>query len=230
MAIDSFTMDVKLMDEAAPVNHNLEGDAKRSNKKLTKNKRKISSTGEEDDDNDKLHVKSEEQNTSSEPIRLTKKQRKKLAKQKEMELQNVVAKVNKHLDKKKEEITKPGEKKGSLTGKRMIEGGIIVQDIIHGTGSMIRSGRKVSINYVGTFPESGKVFDKNSSKSNPLCFRVGTGEVIKGLDRGLAGMKVGGERIITIPPELAYGKKGSGNIPANSTLCFSVKLLSVGGK
>lgn len=222
------TMDLNLVNEALSMNHDLEGDAKCSNKPISKHKRKISSKSL-DDDNDKKPDEESEQNISSDPIRLTKKQRKKLAKQKEMELQNVVAEVNKHSD-KKEEISKPSEKKGSLTRKRMIDAGIIVQDIIHGTGSIIRSGRKVSINYVGTFPESGKVFDKNTSKSNPLCFRVGTGEVIKGLDRGLAGMKVGGERIITIPPELAYGKKGSGNIPGNSTLCFSVKLLSVGGK
>mmetsp|Transcript_8490 Transcript_8490/g.16005 ORF Transcript_8490/g.16005 Transcript_8490/m.16005 type:complete len:202 (+) Transcript_8490:169-774(+) len=201
---------------------------------MTKNKRKFSSQelGQDDDGtpNKELSVKETQPNPLSEdPIRLTKKQRKKLAKQKEMELQNVVAEVNKHSD-KKEEIKKTSEKKMSLTRKRMMDGGIIVQDIIHGTGSVIRSGRKVSINYTGTFPESGKVFDKNTSKSNPLCFRVGTGEVIKGLDRGLTGMKVGGERIITIPPELAYGKKGSGGIPGNATLCFSVKLLSVGSK
>lgn len=197
-------------------------NTKSPNSNATINKRKLPL-----DNNDSNADATSSQNASSDFNRLTKKQRKKLAKQKEMELQKVVAEVNNHSEKKKE-VKKPEEKKVSLTRKRMIEGGITVQDIIHGTGSMIRSGRKISINYTGTFPDSGKVFDKNTSKSNPLTFRVGTGEVIKGLDRGLAGMKVGGERVITIPPELAYGKKGSGNIPGNATLCFSVKLLSVG--
>jgi FKBP-type peptidyl-prolyl cis-trans isomerase len=202
-------------------------DTKSNNNNSTNTKRKLSPEndfGVGDDSDVKIP-----QSPSSDFVRLTKKQRKKLAKQKEIELQSVIAKENKQLD-EKEVTKKPIEKKASLTRKRTIEGGIIIQDIIHGTGPMVRSGRKVAINYTGTFHDSGKVFDKNTSKSSPLSFRVGTGEVIKGLDRGLAGMKVGGERLLTIPPDLAYGKKGNGNIPGNSTLCFSIKLLSVGAQ
>lgn len=166
---------------------------------------------------------------SSEPSKLTKKQRKLLAKKKEQELQKVVAKENHH--EAKAAASKQVETKNvSLTRPRMIEGGIVVQDIIHGNGAAVRTGRKVSIHYTGTFPETDKVFDKNNSKGNPLTFRTGTREVIKGLDQGLVGMKVGGERVITVPPKLGYGKKGSGNIPGGATLCFAVKLLSVGGK
>jgi FKBP-type peptidyl-prolyl cis-trans isomerase len=119
----------------------------------------------------------------------------------------------------------------SITKPRTIQGGIRIQDIVHGSGSAVRNGRRVSINYVGTFPNDGnKIFDKNQSKGKPLTFRLGTGEVIKGLDRGMIGMKVGGEREITIPPKLGYGEKGTSGIPGNSTLCFTVQLKSMGGK
>jgi FK506-binding nuclear protein len=167
--------------------------------------------------------------TSPEPAKLTKKQRKLLAKKKAEELQKVVAKENHH--EAKAAASKQVETKNvSLTKPRTIAGGIVVQDIIHGNGAAVRAGRKVSIHYTATFPETDKVFDKNHSKGSPLTFRTGTREVIRGLDQGLAGMKVGGERVITIPPKLGYGKKGSGNVPPGATLCFAVKLLSVGAK
>jgi FKBP-type peptidyl-prolyl cis-trans isomerase len=172
--------------------------------------------------------------TSPEPKRLTKKERKKLAKQKERDLQQVIAKDNNHDtndpgNMKKEESEQ--KRTRSITKPRTIQGGIRIQDIVHGSGSAVRNGRRVSINYVGTFPNDGnKIFDKNQSKGKPLTFRLGTGEVIKGLDRGMIGMKVGGEREITIPPKLGYGEKGTSGIPGNSTLCFTVQLKSMGGK
>jgi len=169
--------------------------------------------------------------SSPEPKKLTKKQRKKLAKEKEQQLQKVIAKENNHPTPSTESAESIASKRTrSLTRERMIAGGIRIQDILHGTGSTTRSGRKVSINYIGTFPDTDKVFDKNQSKSSPLTFRIGTGEVIRGLDRGMVGMKVGGERVITIPPKLGYGVKGSGGIPPNSILCFTVKLKSMGDK
>ncbi len=82
--------------------------------------------------------------------------------------------------------------------------------------------------YEAAFP-NGKVFDKSKNRNNPFTFRQGTGEVIKGLEKGLEGMKVGGEREITIPPEQGYGKAGSGKVvPPNSTLVFSVQLVGLG--
>ena len=183
-------------------------------------KRKLSSSAKDE-------TPSEAAKPSFEPAKLTKKQRKKQAEQKEKELQKVVAKENKH-EEKANDVKGVEKRQRSLTRERMIKGGILVQDIIHGTGNAVRSGRKVQINYTGTFPETDQVFDKNNSKGNPLTFRIGTGEVIKGLDRGLTGMKVGGERVITVPSKLAYGEKGSGKVPANAKLCFAVKLLSVG--
>ena len=118
----------------------------------------------------------------------------------------------------------------SLTRERRIEGGVTVRDIVIGVGQSVKPGRKVSINYEGSLASDGSVFDKNKSKTSPLNFRPGTGEVIKGLDKGMEGMKVGGERIITIPPAMGYGKKGNAMIPKNSTLVFTVKLLGVGGR
>lgn len=113
--------------------------------------------------------------------------------------------------------------------ERRLAGGILVKDIIIGDGSQVKLGRRASILYTGSFPD-GKVFDKNQNRRSPLQFRVGTGEVIRGLERGLEGMRVNGERTIVIPPHLGYGKKGSGKvIPKNSTLVFHVNLISVGG-
>lgn len=168
---------------------------------------------------------------------LSKKQRKKLAKQKAKELAEAVAKEQGY-DKKKQEkddaaASKKVEKRSvpskSMTRERRIEGGVIIRDIVIGTGTTVKPGRKVSINYEGTLQSDGSVFDKNKSKANPFCFRPGTGEVIKGLDKGMEGMKIGGERIITIPPAMAYGRKGTAGIPKNSTLIFTIKLLNIGG-
>lgn len=166
---------------------------------------------------------------AEEPVKLTKKQRKMLAKQKEIELQEAVAKENNHLKFSEKDKTEDlQEENRSLTKPRMLNG-VLVQDIVHGTGVAVKVGRKVSIHYVGRLVDSDKVFDKNSSKSNPLTFRVGTGEVIKGLDRGIEKMRVGGERIIKIPSALAYGRKGSDKIPPNADLQFEVKIISSGG-
>lgn len=166
---------------------------------------------------------------SSPPDPLSRKQRRKLAKQKEKQLQDAVAKEFDHSATNTEVKETVPDKKISLTRPRMIKGGIVIQDIVHGNGASVKMGRKVSINYIGTFPESGRVFDKNMGK--PLTFRVGTGEVIKGLDRGIEGMKINGERVIQIPSDMGYGSKGAGDkIPPNSKLCFTVHLKSIGGK
>ena len=173
--------------------------------------------------------------------KLTKKQRKKQAKEKEEQLSQAIAKEQGYdkqsNDKNKSDQANNGRAR-SLTKPRMIKGGINIQDILHGTGSTIRNGRKVSINYTGTFdnPESNRIFDKNTSKANPLTFRMGTGEVIRGLDRGLEGMRVGGERIIIVPPSMGYGEKGTSKgsgsggkkIPGGAILCFTVQLRSIG--
>ncbi|KAL7465874.1 hypothetical protein ACHAXS_006175 [Conticribra weissflogii] len=117
----------------------------------------------------------------------------------------------------------------SLTSQRRLPNGILLRDILIGTGAPVAPGRRVSIHYTGTLLSTGKVFDKNHSKTHPLVFRQGTGEVIRGLERGLEGMKVGGERVITVPSRFGYGEKGvDGTIPGGEDLVFEVKVLKVG--
>lgn len=160
---------------------------------------------------------------------LSKRQRKKLAKQKASQLAEAVAFLHQH-DPTTESLAEgKGEtKKVPLTKERRLPGGVWVKDIVIGSGATVKLGRNVSILYKGAFT-SGKVFDRNRNRNHPLIFRLGTGEVIQGLEKGVEGMRVGGEREITIPPELGYGKKGSGNVvPPNSTLVFSVQLVGLG--
>lgn len=187
-------------------------------------------------------TKDTDANTETSPEPMTKKQRRKLAKQKAKELEEAIARERGYPMIQEQEGSVQGKDnnnqltitktlKKSLTRQRSLPGGILVQDMLHGLGTTARTGRKVAIHYRGTLLDTGKVFDKNQTKGKPLVFRVGTGEVIQGLERGIEGMKVGGERVITIPPRFGYGKEGKpeGGIPKNTTLCFTVTLVSVGG-
>ena len=117
----------------------------------------------------------------------------------------------------------------SATRERRLAGGLIVADVLLGSGAPVKAGKKVSLHYKGSLRSTGRVFDKNASKQHPLVFRQGTGEVIRGLERGLEGMRAGGERVVTIPSKLGYGSKAQGeDIPADSDLVFEVKVLKVG--
>jgi len=102
---------------------------------------------------------------------------------------------------------------------------LVKQDVILGKGAEAKTGATVEVNYVGAFWKTGKVFDASWKRKEPFTFTIGAGQVIKGWDEGVVGMKVGGRRLLVIPPELGYGAKGSGTIPANSTLEFVVDLL-----
>ncbi|HVN26671.1 MAG TPA: FKBP-type peptidyl-prolyl cis-trans isomerase [Candidatus Paceibacterota bacterium] len=102
-----------------------------------------------------------------------------------------------------------------------------ITDTVVGTGAAAQAGDTVNVLYTGKL-DDGTVFDASSLHGNqPLSFTLGAGQVIQGWDLGLLNMKVGGTRELTIPPELAYGSQGIGTIPPNSTLHFTVKLLSV---
>lgn len=102
-----------------------------------------------------------------------------------------------------------------------------VEDIKVGMGVEAVSGKKVTVNYVGTLTD-GKKFDSSIDRGTPFTFTLGSGQVIKGWDLGVAGMKVGGKRTLTIPPDLGYGARGAGSdIPPNATLIFEVELLKV---
>ena len=102
---------------------------------------------------------------------------------------------------------------------------LIAQDEEVGTGPVAAVGDTVTVDYVGKL-QDGTVFDSTSGKT-PFTFPLGAGKVIPGWDQGLQGMKVGGKRLLIIPPQLGYGSQAVGPIPANATLVFEVTLLDV---
>jgi FKBP-type peptidyl-prolyl cis-trans isomerase len=108
------------------------------------------------------------------------------------------------------------------------ESGLQYWDIKVGTGDAVaKKGDHVKVDYTGWLT-TGKKFDSSVGTGQPFDFRVGNGDVIKGWDEGVVGMKVGGKRQLRIPPDLAYGKEGyPGAIPANATLIFDIQLVSV---
>ena len=104
---------------------------------------------------------------------------------------------------------------------------VSIQETKVGQGIAALSFSVVDVHYTGKL-EDGTVFDSSSGRGEPLRFTLGTGQVIRGWDIGILGMKPGGKRVLTIPPELAYGKKGAGSvIPPNATLIFDVELVSL---
>lgn len=118
----------------------------------------------------------------------------------------------------KEQASKPA------LGVKVVQG-VTVDDKKIGSGPAAKNGDRVGMRYIGKLKD-GKQFDANK-KGKPFTFRLGAGEVIRGWEIGIQGMSVGGERRITIPAHLAYGSKGMPGIPANSTLVFDVKLISL---
>jgi peptidylprolyl isomerase len=104
---------------------------------------------------------------------------------------------------------------------------LVTKEIIKGTGAEAKDGESVTVNYVGALYGNGKVFNASWETKEPFTFTLGEGQVIKGWDQGVVGMRVGGRRELIIPAELAYGPKGSPpKIPPNSPLIFIVDLLS----
>jgi FKBP-type peptidyl-prolyl cis-trans isomerase FkpA len=102
-----------------------------------------------------------------------------------------------------------------------------MEDTKVGTGAVAKAGKSVTVHYTGWLT-NGTKFDSSKDHGQPFTFQLGAGQVIKGWDQGVAGMKVGGVRKLTIPPSLAYGPNGAGGvIPPNATLVFEVELLGV---
>jgi peptidylprolyl isomerase len=105
---------------------------------------------------------------------------------------------------------------------------LVVKDLVKGRGAVAKAGSQLSVNYVGVSHSSGKEFDSSFDSGQPFQFELGASMVIPGWDEGLEGMKVGGRRMLTIPPEKAYGPQGSPPaIGPNETLVFVIDLLGV---
>jgi len=109
-----------------------------------------------------------------------------------------------------------------------------MDDVVEGSGAEARAGQRVSVHYTGWLHDPavpngrGRKFDSSKDRGQPFQFHLGAGQVIRGWDDGVQGMKVGGTRVLVIPPELGYGPRGAGGvIPPNATLVFEVDLLGV---
>jgi peptidylprolyl isomerase len=115
---------------------------------------------------------------------------------------------------------------GPIAGEPPAE--LLIEDVTVGDGEEATTGQHVSVHYVGVAFSSGKEFDASYNRGEAFDFPLGGGQVIAGWDRGVAGMRVGGRRKLTIPPELGYGVRGAdGVIKPNETLIFVVDLLGV---
>jgi FKBP-type peptidyl-prolyl cis-trans isomerase FkpA len=113
--------------------------------------------------------------------------------------------------------------------EKITDSGLKFEDMNVGTGDLAMPGNQVSVHYTGWLLE-GEKFDSSVDRNQPFEFTLGKGMVIPGWDEGVAGMKVGGKRRLTIPPQLGYGAQGAGGvIPPNATLVFDVELLAVEG-
>ncbi|GAA5987781.1 hypothetical protein JCM10908_007213 [Rhodotorula pacifica] len=160
---------------------------------------------------------------------LSKNQKKKLAKKQKAENGEAVAPVAAAAaaapepKKKAEEPKKAAAAEAKKT--QVIAGGLEITDVKVGEGAAAKNGSKVGMRYIGKL-ENGKVFDSNT-KGAPLTFTLGRGQVIKGWDLGVAGIKVGGERKLRIPAKLAYGSQKIAGIPPNSTLLFDIKCVKI---
>ena len=107
------------------------------------------------------------------------------------------------------------------------ESGLKYEDLVQGDGAEATAGKRVSVHYIGWLTDGSK-FDSSVDRNSPFQFSLGAGMVIRGWDEGVQGMKIGGKRKLTIPPELGYGERGAGGvIPPNATLIFDVELLEI---
>ena len=103
---------------------------------------------------------------------------------------------------------------------------LVIEDLHEGEGDAAAQGSTVDVHYTGWLT-SGRKFDSSLDRGQPFSFRIGAGQVIAGWEQGVAGMKIGGKRKLTIPSSLGYGRRGAGPIPANATLIFEIELLGI---
>lgn len=175
---------------------------------------------DEDDEEDKKIVKSQQKDKKNKQQQKKKEDKKKLVNGKELK-QDQQTKQKKNKDHQSNDQNVQSDQK-----KRVIEGGVLVEELKIGNGTPAKSGKFVSVYYVGRL-KNGRKFD-STTQGEGFKFRLGKGEVIKGWDVGIIGMKVGGKRCLTIPPAMGYGARGSPPvIPSNSTLIFEIELRNV---
>jgi peptidylprolyl isomerase len=137
-------------------------------------------------------------------------------------------KAEKETDKAAKKAEKEADKAAKKAEKEKIHStpsGLQYIELVEGTGPTPGRGQRVSVHYTGWL-KNGQKFDSSVDRGQPIQFLLGTGQVIKGWDEGVATMKVGGKRKLIIPPELGYGARDVGPIPANSVLVFEVELLA----
>lgn len=103
---------------------------------------------------------------------------------------------------------------------------LVIDDIKIGTGETVQTGDTIAVHYVGRL-QNGQEFDNSQKRGAPFTFTVGEGRVIPGWEQGVVGMQVGGQRVLVVPPHLAYGAAGVGPIPGNATLVFAIDLLEI---
>jgi FKBP-type peptidyl-prolyl cis-trans isomerase FkpA len=116
---------------------------------------------------------------------------------------------------------------GFTMSEKITDSGLKYEDLVEGDGEQAAAGQRVSVHYTGWLLD-GEKFDSSLDRNQPFDFSLGKGMVIQGWDEGVAGMKVGGKRRLTIPPQLGYGQRGAGGvIPPNATLVFEVELLAI---
>ncbi|KAJ3072219.1 peptidylprolyl isomerase fpr4, partial [Podochytrium sp. JEL0797] len=178
----------------------------------------------EDDEEEEVVAVKKVQPKKEEPKK--KEAKKEEPKKKEAKKEEPKKKEAKKEEPKKKEAKKEEAAPKKESNKKTLSNGLVIEEIVVGNGPAAKNGQKVGVRYVGKLM-NGKIFDSNNS-GKPFSFKLGAGQVIKGWDLGVNGMKVGGTRKLTIPAPLAYGSRGAPpDIPSNATLSFEVKLLSV---
>lgn len=118
----------------------------------------------------------------------------------------------------------PAAIESALSGNRVTK--LVVTDIAIGEGDPVENGDEVSVHYIGTL-QNGQEFDNSYKKGEPFTFKVGSNKVIEGWNEGVIGMKVGGQRVIIVPSDMAYGKEGYGPIPGNATVVYAIELVGI---
>ena len=118
----------------------------------------------------------------------------------------------------------PAAIESALAGNRVTK--LVITDIVLGEGVEVEEGDEIEVNYIGTL-QNGQEFDNSYKKGGAFSFTVGDNKVIEGWNQGVVGMKVGGQRVIIVPSDMAYGREGYGPVPSNATVVYAIELVSV---